>query len=180
MPIPCSGEWRAGEPGCVSPQLHDTSTNLASFWRSYVHIGVLTYSMGALAVVVYALTTPVPHREALVILGCLSLAASLGPFRWLGLRLVSTRWSKVFFTSWAACTFVFIAVGAVLDGGVRSPIAYFLVLPMLFAGLAYSAGTVSFLAAFGVADDPGGRRPDPASAAGPRRRSWPWPWSSPG
>ena len=29
-------------------------------------------------------------------------------------------------------------------------ISYFLVLPMLFAGLAYSAGTVSFLAAFGV------------------------------
>ena len=59
-------------------------------------------------------------------------------------------WSKLFFTSWAACTFVFVAVGAVLDGGVRSPISYFLILPMLFAGLAYSAGTVSFLAGFGV------------------------------
>jgi len=133
------------------PPAHDTSTNLASFWRSYVHIGVLTYSMGALAVVVYAMTTPVPHRQAMVILGCVSLAISIGPFRWLGLRLVSTRWSRVFFTSWAACTFVFIAVGAVLDGGVRSPISYFLVLPMLFSGLAYSAGTVSLVAAFGVA-----------------------------
>ena len=47
-------------------------------------------------------------------------------------------------------TFVFIAVGAVLDGGVRSPISYFLILPMLFAGLAYSAGMVTFLAGFGV------------------------------
>jgi diguanylate cyclase (GGDEF)-like protein len=130
---------------------HDTSTNLASFWRSYVHIGVLTFSMGALAVVVYAMTTPVPHRQAMVILGCVSLATSVGPFRWLGLRPVSTRWSKAIFTSWAACTFVLIAFVAVLDGGVRSPIAYFLVLPMLFAGLAYSAGTVSFLAAFGIA-----------------------------
>ena len=37
-----------------------------------------------------------------------------------------------------------------LDGGVRSPISYFLILPMLFAGLAYSAGTVTFLAGFGV------------------------------
>ena len=126
------------------------SSNLANFWRSYVHIGVLTYSMGALAVVVYSLTTPGPHRHTMVILGLTSLAASIGPFRWAGLRLVSTRWSKAFFTSWAACTFVFIAVGAVLDGGVRSPISYFLVLPMLFAGLAYSAGTVSLLAAFGM------------------------------
>jgi diguanylate cyclase (GGDEF)-like protein len=41
-------------------------------------------------------------------------------------------------------------VGAVLDGGVRSPISYFLILPMLFAGLAYSAGTVTFLAGFGA------------------------------
>lgn len=127
------------------------SSNLANFWRSYVHIGVVTYSMGAFVVVFYALATPSgPHRRAMVILGCLSLAASLGPFKWLGLRLVSTRWSTAFFTGWAACTFIFIALGAVLDGGVRSPISYFLVLPMLFVGLAYSAGTVSLLAAFGV------------------------------
>ena len=83
-------------------------------------------------------------------LSCLSLVASIGPFRILGLRLVATRWSKVFFTSWAALTFGFIAVGAVLDGGVGSPICYFLVLPMLFAGLAYSAGTVSLLAGVGL------------------------------
>ncbi len=132
------------------PPAHTTSTNLASFWRNYVHIGVLTYSMGAFVVVVYALTTPVSHRAALVVLGCLSLAASVGPFRWLGLRLVATPWSKTFFTSWAACTFVFIAVGSVLNGGVRSPFVYFLVLPMLFAGLAFSAGTVLLLGAFGV------------------------------
>jgi predicted signal transduction protein with EAL and GGDEF domain len=126
------------------------SSNLANFWRSYVYIGVLTYTMGALAVVVYSLTTPGPNRHTMVILGFTSLAASIGPFRWAGLRLVSTRWSKAFFTSWATCTFVFIAVGAVLDGGVHSPISYFLVLPMLFAGLAYSAGTVTLLAAFGM------------------------------
>ena len=132
------------------PPAQTTSTNLANFWRSYIHIGVLTYSLGALAVVVDALTTPGPHHPAMVLLGTVSLAASVGPFRWLGLRLVSTRWSQAFFTSWAACTFVFIAVGAVLDGGVRSPLSYFLVLPMLFAGLAYSAGTVSLLGAFGV------------------------------
>jgi len=133
-----------------SSPLQAPSTNVASFWRSYVHLGVLTYSLGALAVMVFALIEPVPHRQALIVLGALSLAASVGPFRWLGLRLVSTRWSKAFFTSWAALTFVFIAVGAVLDGGVASPISYFLVLPMLFAGLAYSVGTVSLLGAFGV------------------------------
>jgi diguanylate cyclase (GGDEF)-like protein len=86
----------------------------------------------------------------MVILSGLSLIVSIGPFRLIGLRLVETQWSKMFFTSWAACTFVFVGVGAVLDGGIRSPVSYFLLLPMLFAGLAYSAGTVTFLAAFGV------------------------------
>ena len=99
----------------------DMSSNVTKFWRSYVYIGVLTYSLGAPAVLVYSLTTSGPHRQAMVILGGLSLIASIGPFRLLGLRLVETRWSKLFFTSWAARTFVFIAVGAVLDGGCAAP-----------------------------------------------------------
>jgi diguanylate cyclase (GGDEF)-like protein len=129
----------------------DMSSNVTKFWRSYVYVGVLTYSLGALSVLVYAMTASGPHPQAMVVLGGLSLIASIGPFRLIGLRLVETRWSKTFFTSWAASTFVFIAIGAVLDGGVHSPISYFLILPMLFAGLAYSAGTVTFLAGFGVA-----------------------------
>ena len=128
----------------------DTSSNVTKFWRSYVFIGVLTYSMGATAVLGYSLASAGPHQGVMVVLSGLSLMASIGPFRLLGLRLVETRWSTMFFTSWAAFTFVFIAVGAVLNGGVRSPISYFLILPMLFAGLAYSAGTVTFLAGFGV------------------------------
>jgi diguanylate cyclase (GGDEF)-like protein len=130
---------------------HVTSNSMDDFWRSYIQIGVLTYSLGALVVLAYSLATSgVPHRTTLAVLSCLSLLASIGPFRIIGLRLVSTKWSKLFFTSWAAMTFVFIAVGAVLDGGVESPICYFLLLPMLYAGLAYSAGTVLVLAGFGV------------------------------
>ena len=132
------------------PPAPDMSSNVTRFWRSYVSIGVLTYSMGAAAVLGYSLATPGPHQSVMVILSGLSLLASVGPFRLLGLRLVETRWSMMFFTSWAAFTFLFIALGAVLDGGVRSPVSYFLILPMLFAGLAYSAGTVTFLAGFGV------------------------------
>src|SRR5271156_6390687 len=132
------------------PPAVDMSSNVTRFWRSYVYVGVLTYSMGAAAVLGYSLATPGPHQRLMVILSALSLMASIGPFRLLGLRLVETRWSTLFFTSWAAFTFVFIAVSAVLNGGGRRPISYFLILPMLFAGLAYSAGTVTFLAGFGV------------------------------
>jgi len=47
-------------------------------------------------------------------------------------------------------TFVFIAVGALLDGGITSPISYFLIMPLLFAGLAYSAGLVCILTVVGI------------------------------
>ena len=128
--------------------------NVASSWSllRLLFGGLTVLYLWGPCVLAYSLTTPGQglHRTAMVVLSGLSLIASMGPFRLLGLRLVETRWSTTFFTSWAACTFVFIAVGAVLDGGVRSPISYFLILPMLFAGLAYSAGTVTFLAGFGV------------------------------
>ena len=113
-------------------------------------IGVLSYGLGALAVVLYALAESGPNRRTIVVLGCLSFIISIGPFRWLGLALVSTRWSSVFFTAWAGLTFVFIAEGALLDGGVDSPISYFLIMPLLFAGLAYSAGMVCILTVVGI------------------------------
>ena len=113
-------------------------------------IGVLSYGLGALAVVLYALAESGPNRRTIVVLGCLSFIVSIGPFRWLGLALVSTRWSSVFFTAWAGLTFVFIAEGALLDGGIDSPISYFLIMPLLFAGLAYSAGMVCILTVVGI------------------------------
>ena len=113
-------------------------------------IGVLSYGLGALAVVLYALAEPGANRRTIVVLGCLSFIASIGPFRWLGLALVSTRWSSLFFTAWAGLTFTFIGVGALLDGGIGSPISYFLIMPLLFAGLAFSAGMVSILTLVGI------------------------------
>jgi diguanylate cyclase (GGDEF)-like protein len=127
-----------------------TSNTLEDFWRSYVSIGVLTFGLGAISVVLYALAEPGSHRRMIVVLGCVSFAVSIGPFRWLGLSLVSTRWSSLFFTAWAGFTFVFIAMGSVLDGGINSPISYFLIMPLLFAGLAYSAGMVSILTVVGI------------------------------
>jgi diguanylate cyclase (GGDEF)-like protein len=122
-----------------------------AFWRAYIHIGVAAYCLGALGVLGYSLGTPTgPHRAAMVALALGSLVASLAGFWWLGLKLSATRLRTAFFTSWTVCTFGFIAVGAALDGGTRSPVAYLLVLPLLFAGLAYSPRMVGALTAVAV------------------------------
>ena len=121
------------------------------FWRTHVHTGVVLFALGALGVLAYVVATPsAANRDAMTVLGVSSLVLSL-VFWGTGLRLVATRWRMMFLTGWSAYTFAVIAAVAILDGGTRSPLSYLLVLPLLFAGLAYSAGAVFALAVFGVA-----------------------------
>lgn len=123
----------------------------ADFWRRYVHVGVVTYGLGGLAALGYVLATPHgPHRGALLVLDAVSVGASISVFWWLGLRLSPTRWRTPFFSSWTVTTFTFIGVGIALDGGTSSPMSYFLVLPLLFAGLAYSARAVATMTVTGM------------------------------
>jgi diguanylate cyclase (GGDEF)-like protein len=123
----------------------------AEFWRTYVHIGVITYGLGGLAAFGYVLGTPHgPHRGILLVLDGATVSASIGLFWWLGLRLVPTRWRTAFFSAWTVTTFAFIGTAAGLDGGTSSPMSYFLVLPLLFAGLAYPPRTVATLTGTGM------------------------------
>jgi diguanylate cyclase (GGDEF)-like protein len=99
----------------------------------------------------YVLATPNgPHRGALVVLDILSMASWVGIFWWVGIRLVATKWRTPFFSSWTISSLGFIVVGTLLDGGTHSPMSYFLVLPLLFAGLAYPPRTVVTLTGIGV------------------------------
>ena len=76
-PIPTGRTRGTEEPGMRQLPALDMSSNVTKFWRSYVYIGVLTYSLGAFAVLAYSMTTPGPHRQAMVILSGLSLIASI-------------------------------------------------------------------------------------------------------
>lgn len=107
--------------------------------------------LGGAAALAYLLSTPHgPHRGPLLLLAVVSIVASIGIFWWVGIRLVETRWRTPFFAGWTVSTFVFIGLGAVLDGGTASPTSYFLLLPLLFAGLAYPPRTVSTLTGVGM------------------------------
>ena len=83
-------------------------------------------------------------------LGLVSIVAWIVVFWWVGIRLVDTHWRTPFFASWTVSTLGFIAVGAILDGGTKSPTSFMLVLPLLFAGLAYPPRTVSSLTVVAV------------------------------
>lgn len=79
-----------------------------------------------------------------------SIVAWIVVFWWVGIRLVDTRWRTPFFATWTVSTMTFIAIGAILDGGTKSPTSFMLVLPLLFAGLAYPPRTVSTLTVVAV------------------------------
>jgi diguanylate cyclase (GGDEF)-like protein len=124
----------------------------AAFWRRHVRIGVALHTLGALAVLAYAIGLPrSDDRTALLILDIVSLVVSATVTRSVGIRLVTTDKRESFFFFWSASTLAFIAAAAALDGGTHSPLAFLLVLPMLFAGLAYTPGVVAGVAIFAVA-----------------------------
>ena len=123
------------------------------FWRAYLHVGVVSYGLGGIVAVAYLLATPHgPHRGALLALDGVSVLATLGVFWWVGIRLVPTRWRTPFFAIWTLSTLGFIGAGAVLDGGTSSPLAFFLLHPLIFAGLAYPPRTASTLTGAAVVD----------------------------
>jgi diguanylate cyclase (GGDEF)-like protein len=160
-----SGEGVATEVRMVE---YDDVEPQAAFWRRHVRIGVSLYAAGAVGVIIYALATPNgPHRQALVAIDLFSLALSLTVFRWVGLRLVTTRWREQFFFAWSVATVVFIGSAAAIDGGTHSPLSYLLVLPLMFAALAYAQRYVIWLALLAVASAAGigSATPHPQAAA---------------
>ena len=152
-------DMRTAEFDDVEPQ--------AAFWRRHVRIGISLYAIGAIGVLVYAFVTPSGrNRPALVALDGLTLVASLTLFRWVGLRLVTTRWREQFFFAWSVSTVVFIGSAAALDGGTHSPLSYLLVLPLMFAALAYAPRYVVWLALLAVAMRSGHRLGDSTPSDG--------------
>ncbi|MBX5469485.1 MAG: GGDEF domain-containing protein [Thermoleophilaceae bacterium] len=106
----------------------------------------------AVTLVYVATTWHQPHRAALVALTCGGAAfgafAALLPFR----RMIagSRRREIAFAAAWNTGVVVLIAVGAALDGGVRSPLSYLGFVPVVFASVSYSITLL--VAAIAVSD----------------------------
>lgn len=108
------------------------------FWLAHMRIGFMIFLLEAAAVLVYLGLTPLGgHRKLLVAMvgGWLMLAAAnlvVAP-------VVARRsWRTTFSVGWTVlCAFAVVGV-ADLDGGLRSPLAILLFLPIGYAGWAFS------------------------------------------
>ncbi|MGH9029651.1 MAG: GGDEF domain-containing protein [Acidimicrobiales bacterium] len=118
-----------------------------AFWKRHVDMGVGSFVLGAVALLVYFLRTPHgAHRGALEVLGITSIACWIFVFAPVGRWAVTTRWRRSFFRVWSLSTLVVVVVAVALDGGSKSPLGVLLVLPVLFAALVYPPFEVGMMA----------------------------------
>ena len=103
-----------------------------------LRIGLWPSVFTALYCLIYAsLTWNHPHRAILLVLATLAAFASLAMARLPIERLVSGRACELFFLGWSASVIAALAWTMVLDGGVSSPLAPLLFLPLVYAALSY-------------------------------------------
>ncbi len=108
------------------------------FWLQHVRLGIWMSVVVIAMIAVYLLATPSRPLQGLawVLVGTASVstaAVALLPWR----RLVQSRAGLQIMVVWSLLLVPMIVVLAQLDGGQRSPIALLLMLPLVFAGMAY-------------------------------------------
>jgi len=116
-------------------------------WRRHLHMGIGSFVLGGLLLLVYIAVTPhSPRRGILMIVDVATIVGSMVVIGPVGTRSLTAAWRGAFFFSWSVGTVVVIAVALSLDGGAGSPLAGLLVLPVLFGGLLYRLRAVVGLA----------------------------------
>jgi hypothetical protein len=119
------------------------------FWLSTVAVGGWVTLLMVAAGMTYAIAfAGGAHRFEIAVLvgltgGFGALALWVIPWG----RLIASGWMEATLFFWSILTIVSVAVMAGLDGGARSPIALVLLLPALYASLAYSLSRVILIAA---------------------------------
>lgn len=118
------------------------------FWFRHVRIGnLLSLVVLAMIAVYTALTPEGPNRPLLW--ACLGAAALLTtitlllPWR----AIFARHGGEPILVAWSFVVIVFIMVGTAVDGGVDSPLSVLMVLPVIFAAMAYRP---AYVIAFGV------------------------------
>jgi diguanylate cyclase (GGDEF)-like protein len=113
------------------------------FWLRHLSVGLVLYGGATLLGAVYLLLTPHgPHRSLEWFMVAVSVACTSLLIAFPKKAIAGSPHRLAFFVVWSSFTAVFAGVIAALDGGVGSPLALFLFLPMAFASLAYPVPAV--------------------------------------
>jgi diguanylate cyclase (GGDEF)-like protein len=152
------------DPGAVDPPIGSLLLPGGSgdpsdeFWLNHLRAGLLLFMGATVLAAVYLVRTPDGDNRglawAMVVVSLLATAAVVAMPR----RSISSSPRRmVFFVAWSTFSCLFTGVVAAVDGGLSSPLALFVFIPITYASLAYPAGavigigTVGALSAVGAA-----------------------------
>lgn len=109
-----------------------------AFWLRHLRSGIALYTVGTLLAACYLAFTPEgPHRSTEWVMVGLALVATVGVVAVPGRTIVRSRHRVLFFVLWSSFTAIFVSTVAAFDGGLESPLAFLLLVPMTYASLAY-------------------------------------------
>lgn len=139
--------WRAGLP--MQPGVSSRAGFDPTFWIHHMKVGVwLSVAVIAMSLPYIALTPDGPNRPALLLALTGILAGTLALLRLPWDRLMQGTRGLVVFYSWSGVIITCIVGLAMADGGLTSPFAFTMSLPLIFATMAYPlAGLIGVTAA---------------------------------
>lgn len=119
------------------------------FWLRTVAVGGWVTLLLCVAGAVYALrfAAGAPRLDVAVLLGATALLGVVALWAVPWHRVIASPWREAVLLSWSALTVGLIATMAALDGGASSPLALALLLPAVFASLAYTLERVVLIGA---------------------------------
>jgi diguanylate cyclase (GGDEF)-like protein len=114
----------------------------AAFWLSHLRVGFSVFIGEAIAVFAYLRSSPDGlNRSVLTAIAVAS--ACIGAASFFGLRTIARQsWRHGFSLSWSLGAGWVLALCVRLDGGLRSPLVYLVLFPVIYAALAFRPGAV--------------------------------------
>ena len=135
----------------IPSDTHEESL-LASFWSAYLRIGFGIVALMAVAVLVYLGITPhQPHHSVLDGIAAATVLVAGSLLLVVG-RFAEKPWRAQFSLASALISGVVLTVFCIIDGGIDSPVAFLLVLPVLNAAVALSGPAVGLCTAATIAE----------------------------
>lgn len=136
----------------MSPQGTQNTSVHTEYWTAYLRIGFAVVVAISLALLMYLRVTPAGgHRGLLTVIDLCAGAVALGVF--VGVPRVASRpWRAEFSLASALVTGALLTVICMLDGGIDSPFAFLLILPVLNASAALPRWAVSWCGVATFAD----------------------------
>ena len=138
MNAPLPGQGKSTVAATTPPVVSrlDAEVHTRQFWSHYLRVGILVFTVEALASLLYLAATPHgPHRLFLIVMSSFVVVVLTANIPFTG-RVAAAPWRTHYSFAWTLLAGAILALSIYLDGGLDSPMFALLTLPIVSAALA--------------------------------------------